>query len=67
MASNIYQIEVMESVTTKVLYIVEAGTPEEAREKAERGETIEEEAMGSGEVTGRAPVTDPLFLSKQEE
>jgi hypothetical protein len=49
----IYEIEVIETRTYDVLYRVEADSPEEAREKAEMGETESEEELKCREVLDR--------------
>lgn len=48
-----FQFKVYETVTTLRLYTVEAETREEAENKAVIGDTTEEEALSSGEVTNR--------------
>lgn len=59
-----YTIEVTEKRTHSMLYTVEASSIEEALEKAENGETVDEEEKGllpcSGEVVDRNADADSV-------
>jgi len=49
----IYVFDVYETICTKVRYTVEAQSLQAARDKAENGDTIDEETNDTGEVTDR--------------
>lgn len=58
-----FQVEVHETRAVKKLYIVEAATPEEAIEKARKGNTVDEHEMDDGGVVDREVMPFPRRLT----
>lgn len=58
----IYQVKVMETHSIEATYEVEADSPAEARELAEKGETVSEDRARNGEVVRRLVCGNPVEL-----
>ena len=67
MPQDLFQVEVLEIREQTVLYIVEAGSPKEALEKAKKGEVTEQKELGSEEVLGRKLVSEAIYLTNQQD
>jgi hypothetical protein len=55
----LYRISVGETRIVEMLYFIEADSPEEAEEKAERGDTEREEFVRDLDITNREILTGP--------
>lgn len=62
-----FHIRVTEIVTNEVDYVVEAATAEEALEKAENGDTIQEGHVRINGVSGREVDAESLRELKESE
>jgi len=49
-----YRVEVVETRTVDVIYLVEADSENEARQKAENGETVDEDHPVAREIINRS-------------
>lgn len=61
--SNLYRVEVAETVVTRRSYVIGAASPEEAQQKALIGDTVTEVDLKQGEVHDRLLLTIPVKLS----
>ena len=59
-----YRVKVVETARTEYEYLIEADSPDEARVKAEMGETVEEEKVELIEVSDRSVIEGTLVEVK---
>jgi hypothetical protein len=62
-----YQLDVVEVRHVSCTYVVEANSPEEAIELAQKGETVSEEENGPGDVNDRFVNVEPAYLEPIDE